>query len=404
MVTVAELPIGRRVAHWRARRRMTQQMLADRLGKSKSWVDKVERGVRALDRLSVVREVAEALRVDPTVLLGRSLPPAAEGDTTADSRQVDAVRAALARYDFTPPGRTPHQPTVPVAELRRRVGHAWLTYQHAHYPQLLRVLPGLLRDVQRAHAAQPAHPADLLVQVYRVTSSVLVKLGQADLAWLAADRALAVAAGDPLLAAVAAIPLAQSLRALRGDRLAMAVALAAAHSIAAPNPDDSTAGELSVAGTLLLQAALAAASRGDPSGVHELTGQAAEIADLVGEGHDHHWTGFGRTAVELARVAAAVELGDAADAITRHEKITGQGDRWARLPAERRAAHLVDAARAYLQVGELAAAGRRLVDADRIAPAEIRSRPFVRTVIAAVARGGPATVDVARLAGALGVT
>ena len=31
-----EMPIGRRVARWRVRRRMTQQMLADRLGKSKS--------------------------------------------------------------------------------------------------------------------------------------------------------------------------------------------------------------------------------------------------------------------------------------------------------------------------------------------------------------------------------
>ncbi|WBB78792.1 helix-turn-helix domain-containing protein [Micromonospora sp. WMMD882] len=401
-MNVAELPIGRRVAHWRARRRMTQQMLADRLGKSKSWVDKVERGVRALDRLTVVREVAEALRVDPAVLLGRSLPPAAEGDaTTAGRHQVDAVRAALARYDFTPPGRI-HQPTVPVTELRRRVGHAWLTYQHAHYPQLLRILPGLLRDVQRAHAAQPERPADLLVQVYRATSSVLVKLGQAELAWLAADRALTVAAGDPLLAAVAAIPLAQSLRALGGDRLALAVALAAGHSIAAPRPEDSTPGELSVLGTLLLQAALAAASRGDPSGVQELTDQAAGIAELVGDGHDHHWTCFGRTAVELARIAAAVELGDAAGAISRHEKITGE-DQWVRLPAERRAAYLVDAARAYLQVGELAAAGRLLLDADRVAPAEIRSRPAARTVIAAVARGGPATAGVAHLASVLGI-
>ncbi|KIR62637.1 helix-turn-helix domain-containing protein [Micromonospora haikouensis] len=399
-MNVAELPIGRRVAHWRVRRRMTQQILADRLGRSKSWVDKVERGVRALDRLSVIREVAEALRVEPAVLLGRSLPLPTEGDT-AES-QADAIRAALARYDFTQRGHSPG-PVTPVAELSRRVGHAWLTYQHAHHPQLLRILPGLLGDAQRTHTAQPTHTVDLLVQVYRVTSSVLVKLGQADIAWLAADRAVAVAADDPLLAAVAAIPLAQSLRAFRGDRMAMAVALAAAHSITTPNPDETPPGELSVLGTLLLEAALAAASRGDPCGVHELTDQAAEVAELVGDGHDHHWTCFGPAAVELARVAAAVDLGDAADAITRHEKIT-RWDQWPRLPAERRATHLIDAAQAYLQVGDLAAAGRSLVDADRIAPAETRSRPAVRTVIAAAARGGPATAGVARLASILGVT
>ena len=60
---------------------MTQQMLADRLGKSKSWVDKVERGVRGLDRYSVVQEIAEVLRLDPAVLLDartsrRRWPPA----------------------------------------------------------------------------------------------------------------------------------------------------------------------------------------------------------------------------------------------------------------------------------------------------------------------------------------
>lgn len=38
-----QLPVGRRVAYWRGLRRMSQQVFADRLGKSKSWVDKVVR-------------------------------------------------------------------------------------------------------------------------------------------------------------------------------------------------------------------------------------------------------------------------------------------------------------------------------------------------------------------------
>ena len=59
-----ELPIGRRVAYWRGRRKMSQQVFADRLGKSKSWVDKVERGVRRLDKFSVVYEIADVLQVD----------------------------------------------------------------------------------------------------------------------------------------------------------------------------------------------------------------------------------------------------------------------------------------------------------------------------------------------------
>ncbi|MEU1607508.1 helix-turn-helix domain-containing protein [Micromonospora matsumotoense] len=70
----AEFPIGRQVARWRVRRRMTQQVFADRLGKSKSWVDKVERGVRALDRYSVIQEIAEVLHLDPAILLGPRRP------------------------------------------------------------------------------------------------------------------------------------------------------------------------------------------------------------------------------------------------------------------------------------------------------------------------------------------
>ncbi|WP_422751882.1 hypothetical protein [Micromonospora sp. WMMD708] len=77
---------------------------------------------------------------------------------------------------------------------------------------------------------------------------------------------------------------------------------------------------------------------------------------------------------------------------------------WRRLPAEYRAAYLVDAARAYLQVGDLFGAGRVLIDADGIAPAEVRCRPVGRTVIAELARGRPTTAGVARLATLVGLT
>ena len=131
---------------------------------------------------------------------------------------MDDIRAALARYD------TPQAPEQ-TDELRRQVGYAWLSYQHAHYGQLVRVLPGLLDAVQGARSPE------LLVQAYRITSSLLVKLGEADLAWLAADRAMSAAGDDPILAATAAISVAQALRASSRDRLALTATLAAANRI-----------------------------------------------------------------------------------------------------------------------------------------------------------------------------
>ncbi|NBE84475.1 helix-turn-helix domain-containing protein [Micromonospora rubida] len=406
-MTTHDLPVGRRIARLRARRRMTQQMLADRLGKSKSWVDKVERGVRALDRFTVIQDLADVLRVDPVALLGRGAPPSQAA--RAAVRGVDGVRAALARYDtaLNVPGNPPAAP--PAGELSRRARHAWLTYQHADYPQLLRTLPELLADAQHAHATHANGgggdgdgAAELLVQAYRITSSVLVKLGEGDLGWFAADRAMSVAIGDPLLTAAATVPLGQALRALDRPRPALTVTIAAAYRIVPRVWRDGPPADLALHGTLLIQAALAAAGFGDERSARELLDRAAGIADEIGEGHDRHWTSFGPTAVELARVAAAVALGAGGEAVVLHERVVGADD-WRRLPAEHRAAYLLDATRAYLRVGDPLAAGRALVDADRTAPAEVRLRPVARTLLTDLARHGPVPADVAGLATALGI-
>ncbi|MEV4119967.1 helix-turn-helix transcriptional regulator [Micromonospora sp. NPDC049645] len=406
-------PVGRRVARWRVRRSMTQQMLADRLRRSKSWVDKVERGVRSLDRYSVVQELAHVLRVDPEVLLGQQRStPAGPPDGVED------LRAALARYDIA---QAPPQ----TEELRRQVGYAWLTYQHAHYGQLVRVLPGLL------DAAQGARKPELLVQAYRITSSLLVKLGEADLGWLAADRAMSTAADDPILAGTATIAVAQALRAANRDRLALTATLTAANRILpspprlgdhevdglhgdqiARQPHDQrgrgalarqrSAGEWAVGGTLLLQAALAAAGCGEHRRAEELIERAAGVAASLRGYDDPHYTGFGSVAVELARVVVA-QRDDATEALRRHSTIVRR-EGWRRLPAEYRGAYLIDVARAYLQIGDLRGAARALVDADSFAPAEVRCRPLARTVIADVARAQPAPAGVARLATLVGIT
>ncbi|MFC8849883.1 MULTISPECIES: hypothetical protein [unclassified Micromonospora] len=123
----------------------------------------------------------------------------------------------------------------------------------------------------------------------------------------------------------------------------------------------------------------------------------------MGEGHDHQWTAFGPTAVDLARAAAAVERGAARDAVAWHEK-TIRRDAWRWLPAEHRAAHLLDAARAYLQTDDPRAAGRVLRDAERTAPAELRHRPAARQMIAQVTRTPHAPATLVHLALTLGLT
>ncbi|GIJ32802.1 helix-turn-helix domain-containing protein [Micromonospora sediminimaris] len=394
-----ELPIGRRVAYWRGRRRMSQQVFADRLGKSKSWVDKVERGARSLDKVSTIAEIAAVLRVDQSVLLGRDVRPAAVSERAAG---VERIRAALSAYDIAVGRRVPGRDIPAAAQVARSVVHAWTTYQHARYPQLIDLLPGLIGGAQRGYAREPGPGRGPLVEAYRIGAALLTKLGETELAWLAADRAMTLATGDAVLAATAAVQLGQVLRATGQTRAAVSTMRSAAYRIAPPDLDGGPSGQLSLCGTLLVQGAFAAAGDGDERGAANLLDEAADLGDRVGDGHDHHRTAFGPTAVTAARTVAALELGDAGAAVTWHQR-TVRRDGWQWLPVEHRAAHLIDAARAHLHAHDHTSAARTLRQAESIAPAEVRHRPAARDLLAQVLRSPHAPTTIVQLAAALGV-
>ncbi|WBB95272.1 hypothetical protein O7543_29465 [Solwaraspora sp. WMMA2080] len=259
-------------------------------------------------------------------------------------------------------------------------------------------------DLARPSSARhQASDANLIVQVYRIAASVLLKVDEPNLALLAADRAVTAAGGNPLSAATAAISLAQTLRALGRYRLAMATSIAAAHRTTLTASDEAPPERLSVYGALLIQAALAASRCGDTGSVSELIQQAREIATRFSDGADHRQTCFGPTAVELAQVLATADLGDVPGAIRLHEAVIRR-DGWQRLAAEHRAAFLLGIARTYLQAGNMLAAGHILKEAHRAAPAEILYAPSARALVADVARSGSQSSGVSRLATALGLT
>ncbi|MFR9774899.1 helix-turn-helix domain-containing protein [Micromonospora sp. MS34] len=404
-----ELPIGRRVAYWRSRRKMSQQVFADRLGKSKSWVDKVERGVRRLDKFSVVYEIADILELDVQLLLGKDPERRSDALTCIDQIEVEEIRAALERYDSMSAyfDAAPYPP--PLADLRKAVNHAWLTYQYGRYGLLTRALPKLLREAQAADAGhdgdQAREAAHLLGQVYQIASSVLRKLGECDLAWLAADRSMAVAqrADDPLLAGIATTRVCNALVAMGRPRPALELNVRIANRLAPGGGNDVTPERLSVYGMLLLQGAMAAARTGDSATVDDLLGGAHEAATLLGGDQNHYWTSFGPTNLQLHRAAAAVELGDGGRAVETHHGIPEPAFN-ALLP-ERRAHHLLDLARGYAQIGDVAHAGEMLLRGDRLAPSEIRCRPIAHEVMSDVlrrTRGAPPS-PIAELAEHMGV-
>ncbi|MFK3979763.1 helix-turn-helix domain-containing protein [Micromonospora sp. NPDC050397] len=385
-----ELPIGRRVAYWRGRRKLSQQVFADRLGKSKSWVDKVERGERRLDKFSVLLDMAGVLQISVDMLT--SQVESTQTVPTTDQIDLDKLRLTLTHFAPAAYLGTPASP-LPVADLRKAVTHAWLSLQHARYDILVRELPTLLGQVQAADAyysgGNGEQAASLLGQVYQVTSSALRKLGAYDLARLTAERAISIAVrtGDALRAGTGTTRFANALLAAGHVRQAFEANIVTAHRLA---PDGATWADrdrVSVYGSLLLQATMAAAHLGDHTSVRELLREAKVAATTIGKDDNRHWTSFGPTNLQLHAAAAAVELGDGGRAVTINQGLPLR--RFGALMPERRAQHLLDIARGHVIEGNLSNGGECLVEADRVAPAEIRTRPVAHAVMAEILRRTP---------------
>jgi hypothetical protein len=138
--------------------------------------------------------------------------------------------------------------------------------------------------------------------------------------------------------------------------------------------------------------------------VRDLLAGADEAARLIGSDQNHYWTSFGPTNVAFHRAAAEVEMGEGAKAVQTHDAIDPLG--FAAMLPERRASHLLDLSRAYAQIGDISKAGETLVEADRLAPSEVRCRPVAHELVSDLLRRtrGSAPVALLELVDQMGVT
>lgn len=301
----------------------------------------------------------------------------------------DNDSAAALRWALIDPRSTDAAVETPdILSLQRSVGRAWHLRQRADYQTLGRTLPPLLVTLQ-AHAHHD-RVAALLVHAYNAASSLLKKLGERDLAVVAADRAVQTgrALDEPLLITAGCYRLANVFLPAGELEAARDVALSAA-SLLEPHLARSGA-HLATWGALLLTAAVASAGLGDREAAWELAGEAkAEARQLEGEHSDLHAI-FGPTSVAMHTVAIAVRLGDGGEALRRSRRVD-----LARLPAglaERRSHFLVNLARAHAQVHDDARAVTTLREAEGLAVQEVRldseARALILDLLARQRRGG----------------
>src|SRR5918998_2772799 len=253
--------VGDRIAFYRRRRQLTQRVLAQLVGRSEDWLSKVERNERDVRRLDVLNELARALRVTVGDLLGQ--PVLLEDEHPKDD-DVPAVRDALMshrRLSQTLFGSRAVE-AVAVESVARFSRHAWTNYKQGQLGRVVAALPNLIRSAQALE--ETAAPGDqrpwvASARIHHLAATTLVKFGEADLAWIAAERAMSAAerSGDPLSLASAARAGAHALLAV--GRFDDAVNLGqTASEWLAKEVDQQDPAALSLAGMLYLRTAIAA--------------------------------------------------------------------------------------------------------------------------------------------------
>ncbi|MFF5036026.1 helix-turn-helix domain-containing protein [Nocardia salmonicida] len=390
--------IGRRVRQIRARRGISQQVLADRVGLSRGAIAKYEGGERPLDSRRTQLALASALGVTLGDLTGSD--DRIDPSTSAFHRAVPAIETAL----WTQGNLTDNRPPGTLDELSSAVEHASRLRQSGDYAALGPLLPDLLTDAYRLTDTGSPAAWDLLATAAYGVSSALRQRGHDALAWTAVQESERAAGHADSLAPVAAAHFLKSqILAARPGALgaALTVATGTADQL---TPDASTRGELETVGMARLQAGFAETlAGGDPAPHLE---EAAELASRLADAPTGPSTArnktFGPANVALWRLSSAVERREPGEALRLAETLDPN-----QLPkGSRHALYFVETGRAYAMKRDQRAALHALLRAEHAAPQHVRGLAPVRELVGAMlreARRDLATGELGRLAQRVGV-
>jgi transcriptional regulator with XRE-family HTH domain len=379
-VTSAAQAVGERIAYHRRRLGLSQVDLAGLVGRSDSWVSQVERGVRSVDRLSVLQKVADVLGVSVAEL--RTGEPSDTGSDADRPEAFESLRLTLTGHPAasvvlgSPPPALTEQA---IAGLRAEHDQVWELVHASRYndlaPLLAELIPSLERAVRSDGQPEQARAVrQLLTATYQAVAAMLAKTGEGDAAWIAADRAVLAAEslGDPLALAASLFRMAHVFLSLGQLSQVQAVAVTSAEAL---ERQEATPGVLSLRGAFQLVLAVAAARDNDRVGAYGHLDQAREIAGQIGAGRNDFGTEFGPTNVALHSVAVAVELGDAGQALELASAVDP-----AELSPERQARFSLDIAQAHAMRRQAGEALHYLELAEQLTPEQTRSHRVAQAV------------------------
>lgn len=380
MATEDALRIGANLRRIRKGQGISLDVLAGTSGLSKSFLSRVERGERTLDRRSHLNALAKALQCSLGDLVGQPFPAVGRTQDITHAA-VPALRRVLhaAAIGYVDEHAQPR----PVAELAAAAGDLWDMRRRCDYAGVARILPGLVEALQ-VHVARgddTRQALRLLVEVTSAAAFSLRALGYADLAWTAAEQchAAAAALGDPFAIGFADFTRAQASSLGPGYDAALHLAEEAADQLRPYLTGDTE--EERVYGTLLLTAAWAAAATRNYDQVDTYVTEAVELGARTGDADpagDPWQTYFGPANTRIWEMSIAVEAGDGG----RAAELADAVDLSVIDSKSRQAAFWTELGRGLAQEpGRETDAAEAFLRADHVAPQRVRSNALVRQAV-----------------------
>lgn len=365
---------GEKVAYYRRRRGMTQEVVAELVGKTTSWIEKIESGRANLQMLPNIASLAEVLDISPFELLPDDI---VQVDANTRGRSVPALRKQLLSYRFVNPRYLENQAEpMSLPDLTAAVANIWTAYQASRFgfviAELHRLLPPALATTR------DGQDDDAVVQMaylYQVASCVLTKVGEADLAFICADRGeqLVQATADNAARVSVQRTIAHALLSNAQYDDAMAVI---DQTLASVTARTETPQLLSAVGTTHLVGAMVSARMHNRRTAQDHLARAEQAAAALGSDGNFLWTAFGPTNVAIHQVAVAAELGDYQRAAHLGQQVDASP-----MPMERQVRHRLEVARALHFQRRQPDALALVLDAETRAPEQVRRHYMTHTLL-----------------------
>jgi transcriptional regulator with XRE-family HTH domain len=378
-----DLTIGERIAFYRRRRGISQTVLADMIGRSTDWLSKVENGRISLDRLSVLRRIADRLDLSLGDLV--AVPSLMEWTRDSGQATVPRLRSVLMDYrELTHLGNQ-HGATLDINadQMREQVQELWGAYQDSRFGyvahRLVSIIPSGKALAQACSDAERPLVQGRLALAYQVAATMLTKLGESDLAWTAANHGIhaAHASEKPVIVGSVFRGLTHTLMATGAYAEAVQLTHTAVDFLEEHLAKPTRTME-SVYGAQLLAGSMAAARSDDRETTRDFLAAAERTAARLGHDDNRLWTAFGPTNVTIHRVATAMELGAVQVALDLGPSLDTSA-----LPTERRVRHALEVSRALTNARRRDEAVSLVLEAEQRAPEQVRyhflSRQLVQT-------------------------